>query len=1294
MERVKRRWWTRAVSLLAAVIILGAVISGLFQLAVLTLPSYRADLSAWITRVANRPVQIGGVNLGWRGIEPRLDLDDITLFSEDGNESLSLDRLSLGFSVFRLLTGDVFPDRLELAGVSLLVEQDAAGKWSIAGFTPADPATSRQDWSRDLARFRHLRLRNCTIEIRSAPGGSARFAGLPRQLRVATLDVDQSDDDFEFDGRLLLPVTHGSTVEVSGDFDGRLAEPAGWRGDFELEFASLRPQGWLAPLLQAGVQIGAENVDLAVAGRVEAGALRSAELELESDALLLARGGKAERAASARLRAALRGEAQGWAIELAELSIGGERQARGQLHWRRNGSSQELDVDADELRLGRLAPWLGIWRQAPAALTPLARASGGLRNLVVRLRRNGDAAPRFSATARLEQLALAADAHLGFAQLSGELSATESGGELRVGDVPFQLMLPSALAQPAAFDALRLQAQWRRTADSWRISVPEFGWKIASTQGSGKLGIDVYDNRDRPPLVDLQARFTGDDVNAIKPYIPTHWPQPLRDWLARALVRGRVTRGQLAIHGPITDFPFHKRPTGNWQLDLDAAGVNLAFAPDWPAIDNAAAHLRFAGNGLKIDAQSARIGGAKIDRASARFDDFNEGLLQIEASASGDIARFYDYLDQTPLRKRLSALLEQTRASGDAQLDLRLDLPVHHLHDTGVDGSIALSDVQMFYSKLEQPIGGIFGEIHFDTQGVSGDSISARFEDLPLAVRIVPRAGTHGVVVADFPFAPNADGVGASQFIPAQLRAAMQGESRWRAELPIQDQGSALMLSSDLRGTAVDLPEPLGKSAEAAAPIGVRIGSDAAAPLRVDLTYAQRLGADLAFAAADKPADSGAAGNGGLQLQGLHARFGVGAAPRAVRGSYLVDGHADTLDIAAWMGLLSGQSSGTAAGNGGLRIDSIDLEAEHLRWRHQLIGATRLRYQPRSNGWHVDLSGEGAGGTLDFSGPAPGRLQARLDHVSSIPKAPPGELPDASAEAAAAAQELREPPLNPASWPEFDIIANRISGNNADLGRLELRSARINGGQKIEQLTVGGGIVDFTASGAWRRLDGRSSAELRYQLRSRDFEAVLKALDYAPNLGAQKFESHGELKWAPSPTGLVWQVASGRVDLDAQDGQLRAVKPGASRVLGLINFYALPRRLTLNFSDVVDEGLGFDSVRGHFDLGGGAAVTDDLEVRSPSLRMELRGRIGLAARDYDQRVTVYPGVSSGLTIGATVLGGPAIGALVLLAQEVFDRPLDQLTQLTYAVSGSWDNPKVERVEARSAPRQPAPEKKR
>src|SRR3546814_931630 len=83
----------------------------------------------------------------------------------------------------------------------------------------------------------------------------------------------------------------------------------------------------------------------------------------------------------------------------------------------------------------------------------------------------------------------------------------------------------------------------------------------------------------------------------------------------------------------------------------------------------------------------------------------------------------------------------------------------------------------MFYDKLDQPLSGISGTVNFTRTGATGDDISGRFEDLPLSVRIEPRAGTHGVVIADFPFTPNADGVGASQFLPAFIREALGGSS-------------------------------------------------------------------------------------------------------------------------------------------------------------------------------------------------------------------------------------------------------------------------------------------------------------------------------------------------------------------------------------------------------------------------------------------------------------------------------------------------------------------------------------
>lgn len=1299
MERVKRRWWTWAITLLAAVVIAGAVISGLFQLAVLTLPSYRADLSAWVTHVANRPVQIGGVNLGWHGIEPRLDLTDITLFSDDGDESLTMQRLSLGFSPFRLITGDMLPERLEVSGLTLDIEQGDDGSWSFAGFPAGASEMSqakRDALAKQIAGFGHLVVQNCTLAF----SGKA-FGQNGQELRIIRLDVEQREHGFELDGRAQLPVTHGDVVELSADLDGPIIEPQKWKGNFALDFERLRPQGWLAPFLQKGVQIGAENLNGSVDGHLRNGEVSDAEISIDSEGFIVAHNGRASGAKAMRLRANLGHGARGWLADLKELRFDNELLARGSLRWQRNAAGREIGINADELHLRRLMPWLAVWRDAPPALSSAARLSGSMRNLVLRLQTGADGKTHYSTTARLDNIALAPDAHIGVSHISGEASANENGGQLRLKQVPVELQLPGTLAQPIALETVDGQIQWSRGAEGWRIGSPAFSWTWVGTSGDGHFDLQLPDEAGASPVLDLNANFAVQDINLLKPFMLLHWSDHLRDWLGNSLKRGHATHGELVIRGPLADFPFEKHPDGTWRLDADVGGADLAFAADWPELTDISAHLSIERGSLAVDAAAANINGNKLDRAQAHIDDLSNAVVEVDAATSGEIGRYYDFLRASPLHEQLTGLLDQTRAAGKSQVAVKLSLPLHDLEATTVDGAVTLDNVQMFYDKLDQPLSGISGTVNFTRVGASGDGISGRFEDLPLRVRIVPRTGTHGVVIADFPFTPNADGVGASQFLPTFIRDALSGSSNWHAELPIEEHGgTALTLSSDLRGTEIRLPEPLAKPADTPLPTHVRIGGDADVPLRISVDYGQRASAEIAMAGNDDVRDAG------LQLEGLRVRFGDVAAPKAQKGDYIVDGHAGTLDLAAWTALIGSDDGSTAsapagaapksspARRSGLPLDLIDLDADHLRWQQQLTGATHLHWVPQTNGWRVDLSGTGAQGSVEWMGPAPGHLSARLDHVALTPSETPDAARAAEQAAAAAAKtsglnpplaDVSAPASNPSHWPDVDLFCKSLTGKDADLGQVELKSVRIADGQKLDHLKVSGGALTLDATGQWRRVAGKSSARLQATADSDDFEAVLRALDYEQNFRAKKTHIKADLKWLPSPTGLLWQQTSGRIDLKAEDGQLKAVKPGAGRVLGLLNFYALPRRLLLNFSDVVDEGLGFDNIDGHFDLGGGAATTDDLKIKGPSVKVDMGGRIGLVARDYDLRVAVYPaGLSSGVTLGAALLGGPAVGALVLLAQEVLDKPLDSVTQLTYHVSGSWDNPQFAKLDSRAA----------
>jgi uncharacterized protein YhdP len=155
------------------------------------------------------------------------------------------------------------------------------------------------------------------------------------------------------------------------------------------------------------------------------------------------------------------------------------------------------------------------------------------------------------------------------------------------------------------------------------------------------------------------------------------------------------------------------------------------------------------------------------------------------------------------------------------------------------------------------------------------------------------------------------------------------------------------------------------------------------------------------------------------------------------------------------------------------------------------------------------------------------------------------------------------------------------------------------------------------------------------------------------------------------------------VQLSLDKGQIVGLNPGAGRVLGLTSVAALRRRLALDFSDLTDKGLAFDTVRGDFDLRDGSAKTDNLLVKGPAAEIGLIGRVGLKNKDYDQTAVVTGSVGSSLPLAA-LAGGPVVAGAVLLFTQVFKQPLKGLARGYYRITGSWDNPIVERIKSADA----------
>jgi uncharacterized protein YhdP len=152
---------------------------------------------------------------------------------------------------------------------------------------------------------------------------------------------------------------------------------------------------------------------------------------------------------------------------------------------------------------------------------------------------------------------------------------------------------------------------------------------------------------------------------------------------------------------------------------------------------------------------------------------------------------------------------------------------------------------------------------------------------------------------------------------------------------------------------------------------------------------------------------------------------------------------------------------------------------------------------------------------------------------------------------------------------------------------------------------------------------------------------------------------------------------SGTDGVNIGAGSLDELDPGAGRVYGLLSFTALPRRLSLDFSDVFDKGFGFDQIAGNFRLLNGDAFTCNLTLTGPAADVGIIGRAGLEKRDYDQAAVVSANVGGTLPIAGFFLGGPQVAAALLVFTQVFKNPLKGVGQVFYSVKGSWDEPAIE-----------------
>ncbi|MCX7150390.1 MAG: YhdP family protein, partial [Rhodocyclales bacterium] len=816
---------------------------------------------------------------------------------------------------------------------------------------------------------------------------------------------------------------------------------------------------------------------------------------------------------------------------------------------------------------------------------------------------------------------------------------------------------------------------WKSAADGLRVNLRKasFHNKDAAGEASGNW----HALSEGPGEIDVDARLTRGSGDAVWRYMPLAVGKGVRDWLRGAIIGGKASDTTLKLRGDLRQFPFRDGKTGIFEVRGKFRDANLRYAGLWPDINDIEGELLFAGARMLITGKTGRMFGVALREVRAEIADIEqaEELLTVTGKVAGPTADFLRFIEASPVGERIDHFTEEMKAEGNGELDLKLSLPLRRMTNAKVDGSYRFDGNRLTVDSDLPPLAEVSGALRFSADHLEARGIRGTLLGLPLTVD-VRTAGDGNVQV-------NAAGevsIGTlrRQF-PHPVFDHLAGSAKWTGSVRVRKKSAEVKLTSNLIGLSSSLPEPFNKPATDALAFsferkpppdtttraGTRVGArdTAARPATAQDMLDISLGRALRFQLVRRHDV-----NPPVITRGLFAIGDVSAS--LPERNLMVAVNLPRINADFWRGLLVRQA------NGGDQKESVLPAPPTVQFDLRTADLTLLDknfHEVRINGsrpegtssTRFDLKSRELTGNFEWNSAGNGKLSGRIAQFS-IPEtvATPAILQ-------AKASEVID------RIPALDITVDQLSLKNRSLGTVRIAAENRDGywNTRIDAKNDDGALE---ATGRWRPSPTQPDTRVDFKLNAKSIEKLLARIGHPDAVRRGSADLAGNLSWNGSPFIVDYPSLNGSLKLDASNGQFIKLEPGVGRLLGILSLQSLPRRITLDFRDIFSEGFAFDSIGGQFAVARGVMDTKDLQIQGPSAKVLMSGSVNLGTETQNLKVRVQPAVGESLAVGA-MIANPVAGAVVWAAQKLFKDPLDQAFAFEYAVTGSWVDPKVEKL---------------
>jgi uncharacterized protein YhdP len=490
------------------------------------------------------------------------------------------------------------------------------------------------------------------------------------------------------------------------------------------------------------------------------------------------------------------------------------------------------------------------------------------------------------------------------------------------------------------------------------------------------------------------------------------------------------------------------------------------------------------------------------------------------------------------------------------------------------------------------------------------------------------------------------------------LFARASGTSQWDINLSVasvegrEDREVWLNIYSGLEGVNIDLPAPLAKSPESGWPLFVHYPIRAVQHM-VSADFLGRLQLKMELSKEDSRPSRAAVHLGGM----------VEALPD--EGLFAIDGTTSLFDLDGWVDLAVDRFSESQEDEG-LTFTTASVNADHVRIFDRQFDNVQLEMSYEDGIINGDFDGQDIFGHIRYYKNDAGAHSMSAEFERLI-------VPLALAEGLTMESD-------PAELPEMHFFSKEFNYLGVDLGETRIEGYPVKNGFHIESVEAHSPRLDFSARGDWFRDDQGDRSDFDIHISSESLGTVLEAMDISSAMRGGQTLVHFDAWWEGPPAAFAFARLNGELDFSVIQGNILTADPGAGRMLGLLSLSELPRRLSMDFRDVFDEGFSFDEAKGTMKLENGTSYTDDMLLSSTVAEITIVGSTDLDAETFDYEFAVRPGVSKTLPVLGAIAGGPVGAAAGLALQAIFRNALGEAAEARYTISGTWEDPLVEPVE--------------